>query len=170
EGGIITIACRSIGAGGDLTRPPVGTGHASSPVGTGLAPVREEEACTDQMAPNTPPTGLRTGASPVPTEARPVPTEARPVPMEAHPVPMEWVELVVSDTGSGMAPDQLAQIFQPFYTTKAHGIGLGLPITRRLIEDHGGSLRVESQLGYGTTITIRLPVLSEEMIEGGEMR
>jgi signal transduction histidine kinase/GAF domain-containing protein len=80
----------------------------------------------------------------------------------------QWVELVVSDTGSGMAPDQLAQIFQPFYTTKAHGIGLGLPITRRLIEDHGGSLRVESQLGYGTTITIHLPVISEEMVEEKE--
>jgi signal transduction histidine kinase len=80
------------------------------------------------------------------------------------------VELVVSDTGSGIAPDQLAQIFQPFYTTKAHGIGLGLPITRRLIEDHGGSLRVESQLGYGTTITIHLPVLSEEMVEEREER
>ena len=82
----------------------------------------------------------------------------------------QWVELVVSDTGSGMAPDQLAQIFQPFYTTKAHGIGLGLPITKRLIEDHGGSLRVESQLGYGTTVTIHLPVLSEEMVEGDEGR
>jgi signal transduction histidine kinase len=82
----------------------------------------------------------------------------------------QWVELAVSDTGSGMGPDQLAQIFQPFYTTKAHGIGLGLPITRRLIEDHGGSLRVESQLGYGTTVTIHLPALSEEMVEEREAR
>jgi signal transduction histidine kinase/GAF domain-containing protein len=80
----------------------------------------------------------------------------------------QWVELVVRDTGSGMTSDQLAQIFQPFYTTKAHGIGLGLPITRRLIEDHGGSLQVESQLGFGTTITIHLPVLSEEMVEENE--
>ena len=85
----------------------------------------------------------------------------------ACPVPTS-VELAVSDTGSGMTPDQLAQIFQPFYTTKAHGIGLGLPITRRLIEDHGGSLQVESQLGYGTTVTIRLSVLSEEMVEENE--
>ena len=77
-------------------------------------------------------------------------------------VPPMWVELVVNDTGSGMASDQLAHIFQPFYTTKAHGIGLGLSITRRLIEDHGGSLQIESQLGYGTTITIHLPVISED--------
>jgi signal transduction histidine kinase len=83
---------------------------------------------------------------------------------------MQWVELIISDTGSGIAPDQLAQIFQPFYTTKAHGIGLGLPITRRLIEDHGGSLQVESQLGYGTTVTIHLPVLSEEIVEESEVR
>jgi signal transduction histidine kinase len=82
----------------------------------------------------------------------------------------QWVELIISDTGSGIAPDQLSQIFQPFYTTKAHGIGLGLPITRRLIEDHRGSLHVESQLGYGTTITIHLPVLSEEMGEESEER
>ncbi len=69
-----------------------------------------------------------------------------------------FVEISVSDTGSGIAQDELEHIFQPFYTTKAHGIGLGLPITRRLIEDHHGSIQVESQLGYGTTISVRLPV------------
>ncbi len=69
-----------------------------------------------------------------------------------------WLELLVSDTGIGMATDQLEHIFQPFFTTKAHGIGLGLPITRRLVEDHRGHLSVRSQLGYGTTITVRLPI------------
>ncbi|MGH2481296.1 MAG: ATP-binding protein, partial [Ktedonobacteraceae bacterium] len=69
-----------------------------------------------------------------------------------------FVEISVSDTGSGIAQDDLEHIFQPFYTTKAHGIGLGLPITRRLIEDHHGSILVESQLGYGTTVSVRLPV------------
>jgi PAS domain S-box-containing protein len=69
-----------------------------------------------------------------------------------------WLELTVSDTGIGIAPDHLAHIFQPFYTTKAHGIGLGLPITRRLIEDHHGHIFVESQLGYGTTVSVRLPI------------
>jgi len=68
-----------------------------------------------------------------------------------------WLEFSVSDTGVGIPPDQLERIFQPFFTTKAHGIGLGLPITRRLIEDHHGQLLVESQFGYGTTITVRLP-------------
>ncbi|MGH2495991.1 MAG: ATP-binding protein, partial [Ktedonobacteraceae bacterium] len=54
------------------------------------------------------------------------------------------LEITVSDTGTGIALDQIKRIFQPFYTTKAHGIGLGLPISRRLIEDHHGTLTVES--------------------------
>ncbi len=69
-----------------------------------------------------------------------------------------WLELMVSDTGVGIGQDVLARVFQPFYTTKAHGIGLGLPITRRLIEDHRGHILVESQLGYGTTVAVRLPL------------
>ncbi|HEX4206849.1 MAG TPA: ATP-binding protein [Ktedonobacteraceae bacterium] len=74
----------------------------------------------------------------------------------------QWVEVVISDTGMGIPPDQLERIFQPFFTTKAHGIGLGLAITRRLIEDHGGYIRVDGQFGYGTSIAVRLPVLNEE--------
>ncbi len=69
-----------------------------------------------------------------------------------------WLELSVSDTGNGIAPELVERIFQPFFTTKAHGIGLGLPITRRLIEDHHGCLLVESQLGYGATFSVRLPL------------
>ena len=76
-----------------------------------------------------------------------------------------WLELAVSDTGAGIAQDALECIFQPFYTTKAHGIGLGLPITRRLIEDHHGHILVESQLGYGTTVSIRLPLHTESVGE-----
>lgn len=73
----------------------------------------------------------------------------------------QWLELQISDTGVGISEEQLEHIFQPFFTTKAHGIGLGLSITRRLVEDHGGSLRVESRLGCGSTITVRLPVYHE---------
>ncbi|MEO7019816.1 MAG: ATP-binding protein [Ktedonobacteraceae bacterium] len=69
-----------------------------------------------------------------------------------------WLEISVSDTGAGITQDDLTRIFQPFYTTKAHGIGLGLPITRRLIEDHHGFILIESQLGYGTTVSVRLPL------------
>lgn len=69
-----------------------------------------------------------------------------------------WLELSVSDTGVGIAPEQLERLFQPFFTTKAHGIGLGLPITRRLVEDHRGYLLVESQPGHGATFSVRLPI------------
>ncbi len=82
------------------------------------------------------------------------------------------LEITVSDTGTGIAPDSSERIFQPFYTTKAHGIGLGLPISRRLVEDHHGTLTVESRPGYGATFTIQLPLpdepLGEYNHEGGE--
>ncbi len=74
--------------------------------------------------------------------------------------PQQWFMLKVTDTGVGISADSLKRIFQPFFTTKAHGIGLGLPITRRLIEDHGGTLHVESQPGTGTTMTVCLPLLT----------
>lgn len=77
----------------------------------------------------------------------------------------QWLELVVSDTGIGIAADQIEQIFQPFHTTKAHGIGLGLPITRRLIEDHRGQICIESQLGYGAAVLVHLPLLTDELIQ-----
>ena len=70
----------------------------------------------------------------------------------------QWLEVQVIDTGVGIAEEQLERIFQPFFTTKAHGIGLGLSITRRLIEDHGGSLHVESRTGCGTTVSFHLPI------------
>ncbi|MBE3560262.1 MAG: PAS domain S-box protein [Ktedonobacteraceae bacterium] len=68
-----------------------------------------------------------------------------------------WVEIAIGDTGEGVSPEHRERIFQPFFTTRAHGIGLGLPITRRLIEDHGGYIQVESQPGAGTTMIVRLP-------------
>jgi PAS domain S-box-containing protein len=80
-----------------------------------------------------------------------------------------WLEIAVSDTGPGIAPDQMERIFQPFFTTKAHGIGLGLPISRRLVEDHHGTLSVESQPGYGATFTIQLPLPGESLREQGHV-
>lgn len=76
-----------------------------------------------------------------------------------------WLELSINDTGTGIAREQLERIFQPFFTTKAHGIGLGLPISRRLVEDHQGQLQVESQLGFGSTFTIRLPLREQSIPE-----
>lgn len=84
-------------------------------------------------------------------------------------LPSEEFEFSVSDTGAAITSDQLKHIFKPFYTTKAHGIGLGLPITRRLIEDHGGSIEIESQSGFGTTVVVRLPIQPLQAQEEREM-
>ncbi|HET8910869.1 MAG TPA: ATP-binding protein [Ktedonobacteraceae bacterium] len=83
---------------------------------------------------------------------------------QAH-VARYWVELLIRDTGIGIAPEQRERLFQPFFTTKAHGIGLGLPITRRLVEDHKGQIGVESQLGHGATISVRLPLIEQSIQE-----
>ena len=56
----------------------------------------------------------------------------------------------------------MTRIFEPFYTTKPDGTGLGLAITRKIIEGHGGTVQVESAVGEGTTIIVRLPVLQAE--------
>ena len=65
------------------------------------------------------------------------------------------VELVVSDSGSGIPPDHLSRIFEPFFTTKEYGTGLGLTNVKRLVEDNGGTLTVYSQPAVGTSCTLR---------------
>lgn len=72
------------------------------------------------------------------------------------------VEIVFADSGSGIAPDQMERIFDYYYTTKEKGVGLGLPMAHRIIEAHGGQLKVESQLGVGTRVTILLPTIKKE--------
>ncbi len=67
------------------------------------------------------------------------------------------IEMTFADTGCGIPPEALEQIFEPYYSTKETGIGLGLPLTRKLIEDHGGSITVNSVVGSGTTFTVTLP-------------
>lgn len=67
------------------------------------------------------------------------------------------VSISISDTGLGIAPENLTHIFRPFFTTKGHGTGLGLPLARRIVEDHGGKLEVTSDLGHGSTFTLVLP-------------
>lgn len=67
------------------------------------------------------------------------------------------VEVIFSDSGSGIPEDQMDKIFNYYYTTKEKGVGLGLPITHRIIEAHGGQLRIESKTGVGTKVTITLP-------------
>lgn len=68
------------------------------------------------------------------------------------------VSIVVSDEGKGIAPENLPNIFRPFFTTKGHGTGLGLSLARRTVESHGGTISVESVVGQGTQFRIELPV------------
>ncbi len=67
-----------------------------------------------------------------------------------------WVE--VSDTGGGIAQEQINRIFEPFYTTKQKGTGLGLMIVQRIVRDHGGRIELESHVGQGATFRILLPL------------
>ncbi|GIX07166.1 MAG: hypothetical protein KatS3mg115_1569 [Candidatus Poribacteria bacterium] len=69
-----------------------------------------------------------------------------------------WVEIAVADTGCGIPPEMVEKVFTPFFTTKDHGVGLGLPIVHNIVEAHGGRIRVESQPGEGTTFRLILPV------------
>jgi signal transduction histidine kinase len=68
------------------------------------------------------------------------------------------VRLSIIDTGEGMSPEVLAQIFRPFFSTRPNGSGLGLPTTKRIIEAHGGQISVQSELHRGTRVDITLPV------------
>jgi len=66
-----------------------------------------------------------------------------------------WME--IRDTGSGMSPDQIKQIFEPFNTTKSRGLGLGMPYAQKIVHQHGGQIVVESRPGRGTQVRIELP-------------
>jgi signal transduction histidine kinase len=73
------------------------------------------------------------------------------------PLTSGFVELSLIDTGKGMPPEVLAKAFRPFYSTRAGGTGLGLATTRKIVEAHGGTIDVQSEVGHGTKFTIRLP-------------
>jgi two-component system sensor histidine kinase PilS (NtrC family) len=73
---------------------------------------------------------------------------------QAH---QDWVEIAVSDEGVGIPMDALDRIFDPFFTTKRGGSGLGLAIVHRIVEQHAGSIRVESTPGAGTRFLLLLP-------------
>lgn len=63
----------------------------------------------------------------------------------------------IRDTGAGIRPDELRQVFEPFYSTKQGGTGLGLAIANRIVERHGGTVEIESRVGVGTTLRLWLP-------------
>ena len=66
--------------------------------------------------------------------------------------------LILQDTGRGMSPEVLAKIFEPYFTTKVGGTGLGMVFVRQIIDEHRGTINLESEVGQGTTVTIKLPV------------
>ncbi len=68
-----------------------------------------------------------------------------------------WLHLIIADSGPGISPDALKRIFELLYTTKPSGTGLGLWMSRRIIQEHNGRIEVESEPGRGTTFTIKLP-------------
>lgn len=70
-----------------------------------------------------------------------------------------WILVAFRDSGPGLTPEQMAHIFEPFYTTKPSGTGLGLAISYGIVERHGGTIEVSSQPGQGATFVVRLPAL-----------
>jgi signal transduction histidine kinase len=77
----------------------------------------------------------------------------------------DQVEIVISDTGSGIPPDRLATIFEDFVTTKRRGLGLGLAISKRIVEQLEGTITVASEVGRGTTFTLRFPARHDRAVQ-----
>ena len=77
-------------------------------------------------------------------------------------------EVTVADTGTGLAPEIAEQLFQPFITTKTHGMGVGLSICRTIVEAHGGKIRAESDPGRGTAFRFTLRTVKEEELANAE--
>src|SRR5207245_2601396 len=77
----------------------------------------------------------------------------------------DHVVVKVADTGSGIPPERLSAIFDDFVTTKRRGLGLGLAISKRIVEQLDGTIAVESEVGRGTAVTLRFPVAGEQPVE-----
>jgi signal transduction histidine kinase len=75
------------------------------------------------------------------------------------------VKVEIGDTGTGIPSSETDKIFNPFFTTKDGGTGLGLALVHKIIEDHGGSITFRSSAGVGTTFRLLLPVLGERRAE-----
>ena len=89
--------------------------------------------------------------------AEPTPQEARSARRNELEEKKTWVEITVRDQGTGIPPESLEHVFDPFFTTKPEGSGLGLATVHRIVEEHGGSIRLESLVDRGTEIRIWLP-------------
>jgi two-component system, NtrC family, nitrogen regulation sensor histidine kinase NtrY len=78
------------------------------------------------------------------------------------------VKLEVSDTGTGLTPEESGRLFTPYYTTKQHGTGLGLAIVQSVVSDHGGRVSVESETGVGTSVHLELPARPPHKPQAGK--
>jgi signal transduction histidine kinase len=86
-----------------------------------------------------------------------VPMKQRVLAIETAAHGTDSVRVTVKDSGSGIAVSDLRQLFDPFFTTKSSGMGMGLPISKTIIEDHGGNISACSVAGQGTEFTVILP-------------
>ena len=84
-----------------------------------------------------------------------------------QPAAGNMVVVKVSDTGSGIDPDVAPKLFQPFITTKRQGTGIGLSISRTIIESHGGQISVEPNIGEGTTFRFTLRCVPPKEVDSG---
>lgn len=82
--------------------------------------------------------------------------------------PNDSVKVEVADSGCGIAPDNIAKVFEPYFSTKETGTGLGLAIVKKAIDDHGGTINVTSKEGQGTTFTVTLPTNEKGDLMKGE--
>lgn len=73
------------------------------------------------------------------------------------------MSFVISDEGKGISPENLEKVFQPFFSTYPDGIGLGLAVVQKLINENGGEIDVMSEIGSGTNIIVKLPVKTEAL-------
>ena len=100
-----------------------------------------------------------------PQEAVPEAPHTNELSEEQRRMPRPAMRIFIRDTGVGIPPENLSKIFSPFFTTKHRGTGLGLAITRNIVEKHGGKIKVESEVGRGTTFTLEFVVCKEPVCE-----
>ncbi len=129
-----------------------GGGALDTDLAADLPPVRADAEQLRQVFLNLILNGVQAMAGP---GVMRVGTRLRPYTETGQPGP--WVEVLFQDTGRGIPPESLKDIFIPFYTTREGGTGLGLPICQRIVENHGGSIEVRSQVDRGSTFSVLLP-------------
>jgi PAS domain S-box-containing protein len=84
------------------------------------------------------------------------------VPPDTFEMALPLLSVTIQDNGAGIPPEYLDRLFEPFFTTKTHGTGLGLPITRRIVQEHQGSIRVDSRPGQGTKFILTFPSAAKQ--------